>query len=878
MATPERALTDAPQRFSVHLLDVGRRKYGDCILCRFGDVTVLIDGGHPGDESRSGGYDSIPFQIGQLLGQSRPYKIDLLIVTHTHSDHVGCLPVLIDRNILDVQWALLADPDLGFGRATDDTRDMSALPETVRRLAAALREESHADDSDEDLERFLADADTTEADYDRMIETLRGRGTRVVLYHGPDEDVRRVEEEFRSIGLRVLGPTEEQLLVCAARIDESMQDFIDSLQDTFARDAASDELGLYRELASQAAVDALADDGSGRDGAAVNDQSMVVRLKIGSRNLLFTGDMQFVSPGVTGLSEMVRNLRRDVFDDGPYELVKISHHGSSNAFNETDLRGYGAEYLGITTGVASSQHPSRRVLRVLGDAENITWARTDRNGLVSFLFGPDGVEVQHRRGELNTQEFNGDAAGPSRPAALPPAPAPAPGVTVSRQESGPGGVVEVQARIPHVRTRVTITVDVDPDPDGAAGSPSPSPETPHPKPPKPPSAPGPSVRPSESLPPLRIASGRSVESLLFVTSAEALAANIGPSEASHLLRALRDAGATVFDGLPPHPRQSSDLAPRVRAELGRTGSRGVVLLGGYDVIPPQRLDTLPADLREEIDRTPDRGKDRFDNFIAWSDEVYGSLDDEGLADVPVSRIPDGRSWQLVFTAIQAPAAAMPRQRGGVFNINRPFAREIFDLLPGDGELVSSEPATHDQEPPLDLAAARLYLMLHGSLSDASRFWGETDVQPKGEDVEVINLASLSSHAGSVVLSGCCWGALCADTLASEARAGAPLGARTPENSLALSFLLAGAIAFVGCTGAHYSPAIAPYRTAGGPMHSAFWHRLSREGLPPAEALFQARNDYLVGTLAEDAFRRSSARNRAIGFKTLRQFTCLGLGW
>lgn len=872
MATPERALADAPQRLSVHLLDVGRRKYGDCILCRLGDVTVLIDGSHPGDESRSGGYDSIPFQIGQLLGQSRPYKIDLLIVTHTHSDHVGCLPVLIDRNVLDVRWALLADPDLGFGRATDDPRDMSVLPEAVRRLAAALREESHADDSDEDLERFLADADATEADYDRMIETLRGRGTRVVLYRGPNEDVRQIEEEFRSIGLRVLGPTEEQLLVCAARIDESMQDFIDSLQDTFARDAASDELGFYRELAGQAAMDALADDGSGRDGAAVNDQSMVVRLKIGSRNLLFTGDMQFVSPGVTGLSEMVRDLRGKVFAEGPYDFVKISHHGSSNAFNEADLRGYGAEYLGITTGVASSQHPSRRVLRVLGDAENITWARTDRNGLVSFLFGPNGVEVQHRRGDLNTEEFNGDAVEPSRPAG------PVSAVAVSRQESGEGKTVEVHAQIPHVRTRVTITVDVDPDPDRASPAPL-QPETSQPRSQQAPSPrPGPASKPLDSLAPLGIAPDRSVQSLLFVTSAEALAANIGPSETRHLLRALRDAGAAVLDGLTPQPRQSSDVAPRVRAELERTRSRGVVLLGGYDVIPPQRLDTLPADLREEIERTPDRGNDRYDDFIVWSDEVYGSLDDEGLADVPVSRIPDGRSWQLVYTALQAPRAAFPRQRGGLFNINRPFAREIFDSLPGDGEFQSSEPAKHDQVPRLDLAADRLYLMLHGSQNDASRFWGETDVQPKGDEVETMNLANLSSHAGAVVFSGCCWGALCADTLASEAQAGAPLGARTPENSLALSFLRAGAVAFIGCTGAHYSPARAPYRTAGGPMHAAFWRHLAAEGLPPAEALFEARNSYLAGSLAEDAFRRTSVRNRAIGFKTLRQFTCLGLGW
>src|SRR5205807_5637678 len=40
---------ESQQSLSVTLLDVGTIKYGDCIFCRFGEVTVLADGAHPSD-------------------------------------------------------------------------------------------------------------------------------------------------------------------------------------------------------------------------------------------------------------------------------------------------------------------------------------------------------------------------------------------------------------------------------------------------------------------------------------------------------------------------------------------------------------------------------------------------------------------------------------------------------------------------------------------------------------------------------------------------------------------------------------------------------------------------------------------------------------
>ena len=127
-----------------------------------------------------------------------------------------------------------------------------------------------------------------------------------------------------------------------------------------------------------------------------------------------------------------------------------------------------------------------------------------------------------------------------------------------------------------------------------------------------------------------------------------------------------------------------------------------------------------------------------------------------------------------------------------------------------------------------------------------------------------------------MFAGCCWGALTVRTKAKDYRPGAPLEVLGPEQSIALAFLKRGARAFVGCTGAHYSPdAVAQGRTSyfGGPMHHHFWARI-RENMLPAEALFNAKKDYIGGM----PHGRTKAVEQAVEYKILRGFTCLGVGW
>ncbi|HET8546904.1 MAG TPA: hypothetical protein VFL57_02830, partial [Bryobacteraceae bacterium] len=344
-----------------------------------------------------------------------------------------------------------------------------------------------------------------------------------------------------------------------------------------------------------------------------------------------------------------------------------------------------------------------------------------------------------------------------------------------------------------------------------------------------------------------------------VTYRPRLANNLGQLETDGFLRMIRDAGQTLYE-----VRQPNNPYPEIRSQLSRP-YEGVVILGGYDVLPPQRLDVLPPSLRAQVGQTTSDA----DNFIVWNDEAYGDRDGDLLPELPVSRIPDAKSPKLVRAALMARLAANTDGRFGIRNVARPFANGPYGLLPGSAALLVSQPAVPRSVGAGNARGAFVYIMLHGSDVDATRFWGEDG----GGVVEAMNITNLPREFAGTVFTGCCWGALTVNKLASQYRPGEPLGIRTSGSALSLSYLHAGARAFVGCTGTHYSPTVAPYDYFGGPMHAAFWQSYT-QGESPARALFAAKLAYINGL----PHGQTTATGQAIEFKILRQFTCLGLGW
>src|SRR4051812_14334987 len=126
---------------------MGEQIYGDCLLCLAGGKSILIDGGHQKDFTGQPGYDSIPTQLFCIL-EGRPFSVDLLVVTHCHTDHTGYLPEMIAAKQLAPKWALVADEDLGLALPAALTRSPSIMhrphfsrssPPCARRVPRACR-------------------------------------------------------------------------------------------------------------------------------------------------------------------------------------------------------------------------------------------------------------------------------------------------------------------------------------------------------------------------------------------------------------------------------------------------------------------------------------------------------------------------------------------------------------------------------------------------------------------------------------------------------------------------------------------------------------------------------------------------------------------
>ena len=195
---------------------------------------------------------------------------------------------------------------------------------------------------------MLLDAVTLEESYADMLAKLAADGTKVVRY-GRDSHAALVRA-FRSIGLKILGPSETQLLVCAETIARRTTRRARRGADAMHLDSAQSDVELFRALL-ESPLDSL--DASDRPGPPINLQSVVTRFKVGDVKLLFAGDMQFADPqvGDPRLREELDKLRAAIRAEAPYALAKLSHHGSPNAFNLDDLGA--TPLLGICAGEES---------------------------------------------------------------------------------------------------------------------------------------------------------------------------------------------------------------------------------------------------------------------------------------------------------------------------------------------------------------------------------------------------------------------------------------------------------------------------------------------------------------------------------------------
>jgi len=452
----------------IFLLDVGTTKYGDCIVVRQGGQSILIDGAHPGDATL------IKNQLAGIFGHAAPFAIDLLVVTHCHQDHIGCLPKLVADGTVTFRRALVADEKLGWGRSVDDDSPLDALPLATRKLLLALQEEPLEDATDQEVRQFIEDAATLESKYRDMLNALSTAGVTVVRY-GRDgaAAVAALEAEFSAFEMKVLGPTTDHLVRCAEYISQASQDAVDALRLDGTADNPGDLVSAYRRLVAALTqsglpgVDSPLEDLPGV-GAAKNDQSIVISVGANGKKGLLTGDMQFADAEVPDLDDDMAALRATVAGAGPFDLIKLSHHSSYNGFNldvwSEQVSSTGKTVLIHTGGLNDAGHPSGSVLTLLKDyPDYVEFARTDRNGRITAKLDSSPIGLTIERGALNNFEKNvppdsgsltGSGAAPEvvKEAAK----------EVVKEAPVADERIRFSIKVPPSATRVTVTVDLDP--------------------------------------------------------------------------------------------------------------------------------------------------------------------------------------------------------------------------------------------------------------------------------------------------------------------------------------------------------------------------------------------------------------------------------
>ena len=174
---------ECTENLEVHYLDVGQ---GDCILIRTPDKNMLIDCGET-DKSET---------VLSYLKSKNIKKLDFVVATHPHSDHMGCMGEIISQvDTGEVIMPYLTDEDIPTTRYFEDF--LTALDEADIEITEA----------ETGAEINLGEAEAVLLAPEEKCSNLNNYSVGVILNHGRNSFVftgdaeKKAEKHFIKSGL-----------------------------------------------------------------------------------------------------------------------------------------------------------------------------------------------------------------------------------------------------------------------------------------------------------------------------------------------------------------------------------------------------------------------------------------------------------------------------------------------------------------------------------------------------------------------------------------------------------------------------------------------------------------------------------------------------
>jgi len=355
--------TPVPQHITARMYQVG---FGDCFLVSFHYAAALGDGRAVrhmlidfGSTHTAQGSELT--MIADLIQKTVDGKLDVLVVSHRHRDHIGAFANDdVMQTMRDLQPSLLIRPWTENPHLRDpDGRDRRAQRRYVNvldhaqkfadKVEAALPSEGH--NASLDGVRNVAQASVTsnQCAITRLDDWARNRKTKA-LYLSAGNPV-PLEDYIPGVSCDVLGPPriEQWPDIVRQRYNDADEFWLASRQltaDAPAAPVATSNPGEWYKLTGPSGLgparwllnrlvahhrDNLVDLVDEVDGA-LNNTSLVLLFTAGAgrrrRRLLFPGDAQIENWEFVFKQLSDREGNRGLDD---IDLVKIGHHGSRNA-------------------------------------------------------------------------------------------------------------------------------------------------------------------------------------------------------------------------------------------------------------------------------------------------------------------------------------------------------------------------------------------------------------------------------------------------------------------------------------------------------------------------------------------------------------------